>query len=61
MKIGRETKEQILNYNKKLVVIRGEAGEVKGIKSTLIIMSTEQCINLLNHYYCTPETNIILC
>lgn len=24
--------------------------EIKGIKSTLILMSTEECIQLLNHY-----------
>lgn len=31
-----------------------------GIKSTFIVMSTEQCIELPNQLYCTAETKIIL-
>lgn len=33
-------------------------GEVRGIKSTHTLMSSEKCVELLNH--CIPEANKIL-
>ena len=57
-KINKEKTDQpktrLLTTENKLVAARGEVGggwvkEVKGIKSTLALMSTEQCIEKL--YY----------
>lgn len=52
----RQTKKNgLLNSENKLLVVRQEVGGGKGetdegIKKTLILMSLEKCIELLNYY-----------
>ena len=57
-------KNQTLNFRKQTDGCQREGRQGDGgnwgwrLKSTLIMMSTEKCIELLN--YCTPENNITL-